>query len=167
MRKIKFILGTISALFIMSCEGPQGPPGFDGIDALQAEVFEQTLTFTFDAESNTWNSETITFDGALSGDVYLGFVSLGNGVFTSLPASFFDEFGEYQYVFEHDFNNVQFQIIGDNDLSTLDASITNNILTRVAVIPADLFSSSNLVEGMDISSLMTNLNISENDIILQ
>ena len=167
MKKLKLILGTALIVLFMSCEGDQGPPGFDGEDALQAEVFEQTVNFTFDTESNTWNSEIVSFDGALEGDVYLGFVSLGTGIFTSLPASFFDDLGEFQYTFDHDFDTVQFQIIGDNDLSTLGTDFTDGVVTRIAVIPAELFADSNFNSELDINSLMQGLDLDESDIIVQ
>lgn len=167
MRKIKFILSAIIVLSFMACEGPQGPSGLDGLDAPKAEVYEQTLNFSYDAESNIWDSEVLSFDGALAGDIYLGYISLGDGLFTSLPASFFGEFGEFQYVFDHDFDTVQFQIIGDNDLSSLGLDFTNGVVTRIAIIPADLFASSNLTQQIDISSLMNNLNLNDDDIIIQ
>jgi hypothetical protein len=130
-------------------------------------VYEQTLNFGYDAELNIWSSEIISFDGALASDVYIGYVSLGDGLFTSMPASFFDEFGEFQYVFDHDFESVQFQIIGDNDLSNLSIEFTDNITTRIAIIPAELFSESNLDSNMDILSLMQKMDLNETDIILQ
>lgn len=170
MQKIKLIFGAIGILLFMSCEGPQGPPGFDGLnglDAPRAEVYEQTLNFSYDTETNIWNSEIISFNDALQGDIYLGYVSLGDGLFTSLPASFFDEFGEFQYTFDHDFDTVQFQIIGDNDLSDLGIDFTDNVITRIAIIPADFFSQSNISIGMDINSLMQEINVSETDIIIQ
>ena len=166
MKKLKLILGSALIVLFMSCEGDQGPPGFDGIDG-DAEVFEQTVNFTFDADTGVWNSEIVSFDGALEGDVYFGFVSLGDGLFTNLPASFFDEFGEFQYVFDHNFDTVQFQIIGDSDLSTLGPEFTNNVVTRIAVIPAELFADSNFSSQFDINSLMNELNLNESDIIIQ
>lgn len=176
MTRIKVLFGIIVAALAISCEGPTGPPGppgfdgrdgVDGLDAPRAEVYEQVLNFAYDPELNIWSSEVISFDGALAGDVYLGYVSLGDGLFTSLPASFFDEFGEFQYVFDHDFDSVQFQIIGDNDLSTLGIEFTDNVTTRIAIIPAVLFSESDLNSGLDIISLMQKMNINETDIILQ
>lgn len=173
MKKIKLLFGIVLATLSIGCEGPEGLPGRDGldgqdgVDGARAEVYEQTLNFTFDAANNTWNSEVVSFDDALEGDVYLGFVSLENGLFTSLPASFFDEFGEFQYVYNHDFDTVQFQIIADNDIADLGTDFTQNVLTRIAIIPADLFSESGIDGSIDILSLMDKMNVTASDIILQ
>ncbi|MEM1259981.1 MAG: hypothetical protein AAGH81_15740 [Bacteroidota bacterium] len=176
MKKIKLLLGIVLVALTLGCEGsdgPPGPPGLDGLDgqdgedALSAEVYEQTINFSFDSDINTWSSEIISFNGALDGDIYIGYVSLGDGLFTNLPASFFDEFGEFQYVFDHDFDSVQFQIIGDNDLSTLSVDFTDNVTTRIAIIPAELFLNYGLNNSLDIISLMQKMDINETDIILQ
>lgn len=34
MKKFSLILGSLMAVFFISCTGPQGPPGFDGFDGL-------------------------------------------------------------------------------------------------------------------------------------
>ncbi|MGD1945268.1 MAG: hypothetical protein ACFB0A_03110 [Croceivirga sp.] len=176
MKKIKVLFGIMLAVLAIGCEGPQGPPGpqgFDGLDgqdgqdAATAEVYEQVLNFTYDDETNTWGSEIVSFNGALESDVYIAYVSLDDGLFTSLPASLFDEFGEFQYVFDHDIDSVQFQIIGDNDLSDLNVSFTDNVVTRIAIIPANLFIDSNLDSKMDILSLMDKISVTEEDIISQ
>lgn len=167
MKKIKLLIGIIGLIAALSCEGPPGPPGLDGIDAPRSEVYEQSVSFTYDPVDNVWNSDIVSFNNALSGDVYLGFVSLGDDIFTSLPASFFDEFGEFQYVYDHDFESVQFQIIGDNDLSNLSLDFTTNVITRIAIIPADLFAESNLDADIDMTSLMEQINLVETDIISQ
>ena len=170
MKKIQILLGIVVIAFAFGCEGPQGPPGrdgFDGEDAQRASVFEQTVTFAYDVDNNLWSSEVLSFGNTVNGDVFLAYVSLDDNLFTSLPASFFDEFGEFQYVFDHDMDSVQFQIIGDNDLSTLGVDFTDNVVTRVAIVPGDLVAEFNVNGDMDIISLMKQMNISETDIIFQ
>ncbi|BFP42396.1 hypothetical protein FGF1_32410 [Flavobacteriaceae bacterium GF1] len=176
MKKVKILLGIVVVAIALGCEGPQGPPGRDGVngangadgaDAERASVFEQAVTFAYDVDNNLWSSEVLSFGNTSGGDVFLAYVSLDENLFTSLPASFFDEFGEFQYVFDHDADSVQFQIIGDNDLSDLGVEFTDNIVTRVAIIPGDLVAEFNVNGEMDIISLMKQMNISETDIIFQ
>ena len=70
-------------------------------------------------------------------------------------------------MYDHDFESVQFQIIGDNDLSNLSLDFTTNVITRIAIIPADLFAESNLDADIDMTSLMEQINLVETDIISQ
>ena len=170
MKKIKLILGALLVLIISSCDGPQGPPGFDGFDGmdgedgLSASVFEENVSFTFFEDDNVWVSNTLTFDGVINGDVFLVFISLGDNLFTPLPASIFDEFGEFQYIFDHDIDSVQLQIIGDSDLSGLDAASTENILTRVAIIPAELVSEFNAENITSLEQIMSLSGLTNDDI---
>ena len=168
MQKIKLILGSFLVLFFISCEGPQGPPGFDGFDGEDAPlplVFEETANFTYIPEDNIWVSNTLSFDGVVNGDIFLVFISLSNDLFTPLPASIFDEFGEFQYVFDHDINTVELQIIGDSDLSGLDATSTQNLPTRVAIIPAELVSEFSAENLTSLDQIMSVSGLTQDDII--
>ncbi|MEN1784846.1 MAG: hypothetical protein AAGF77_06855 [Bacteroidota bacterium] len=164
---MKLLLGIALATFLMACEGPEGipgPPGLDGLDGLDAplpSVFQENVSFSFDIDSNTWFSNTLSYTGVADGDIFLVYISLGGGLYTPLPASFFDEFGEYQYVFDHDINSVELQIIGDSDLGGLDLASTENLPVRVAIMPANLigqFSDSDLLNldtVLEISGMST------------
>ena len=162
MQKIKLILGTALVLFFMSCEGPEGPPG---LDAELPAVFEENATFSYIAEDNIWVSNLLTFNGTFDGDIFLVFISLQDGLFTPLPASIFDEFGEFQYVFDYNIDSVELQIIGDSDLSGLDAASTVNIPTRVAIIPAELISEFSATDLLSVDQIMSIGGLSEDDII--
>ena len=171
MSKLRLLFGIFGiAALILSCEGPQGPPGFDGLDGLDGldapipQVFEEVVTFVYEAENNIWRSEVLTYEGTVNGDIFQVFISFDAGFFTPLPASVFDEFGEFQYVFDHDVNSVELQIIGDSDLSGLDAASTNNVPIRVAIIPAELRSGLVGLETMDFETLMSTLDLDGGDI---
>lgn len=168
MSKLRLLFGILGiAVFVLSCEGPEGPPGFDGLDGLDApipQVFEEVVTFVYEAENNIWRSEVLTFEGTVNGDIFQVFISFDAGFYTPLPASVFDEFGEFQYVFDHDVNSVELQIIGDSDLSGLDAASTNNVPIRVAIIPAELRSELVGLESMDFQTLMSTLDLDGGDI---
>jgi len=168
MSKLRLLFGIFGiAAILLSCEGPEGPPGFDGLNGADAplpQVFEEVVSFVFEADNNIWRSEVLTFDGTVNGDIFQVFISFDPGFYTPLPASVFDEFGEFQYVFDHDLDSVELQIIGDSDLSGLDATSTDNVPIRVAIIPAELNSEFVGLETMDFESLMSTLNLGTNDI---
>lgn len=171
MKKISLVLGAFITLFLLSCEGPTGPPGFDGLDgedgldAPLPAVFEENVNFTYVPEDNVWISDLLSYSGTVDGDIYLVYISLADGLFTPLPASIFDEFGEFQYVFDHDVDTVELQIIGDSDLSTLGAFNTQNIPTRVAIIPAELISGFSAKDLMSIDNVMSLSGLTSDDII--
>ena len=174
MKKFNLILGAFITLFLLACEGPQGPPGFDGIqgppgrdglDAPLPSVFEENVNFTYDINNNVWISDIFSYTNIVDGDIFLVYISLADGLYTPLPASIFDEFGEFQYVFDHDINSVELQIIGDNDLSTLGSFNTQNIPTRVAIIPADLISGLSSKDLMSLDKVMSITGLSSDDII--
>lgn len=168
MKKYNLILGALITLFFLSCEGPQGPPGFDGEDGSDAPiplVFEENVNFTYIVEDNVWVGDVLSYNNIIDGDIFLVFISLSDNLYTPLPASFFDEFGEFQYVFDHDINSVELQIIGDNDLSSLGAFNTQNVPARVAIIPADLISGLSSKDLMSIDKVMSLTGLTSDDII--
>ncbi len=167
MKKITLVL-SLFTLILASCSGSDGRDGIDGLDGLDAPkptVFEDRADYTYNADGNIWVSQLFTFDGSEPGDVYLAYISLNNdGVFTNMPTSIFDDQGEFQYVFDHDFDTVEMQIIGDSDLSGLDAASTTNVQIRIAIIPADLVGSFDQADFANYDSLMSALDIQESDI---
>ncbi|UII76337.1 hypothetical protein LV716_00675 [Flagellimonas sp. HMM57] len=171
MNKFNVLIGALLILFTVSCEGPEGPPGFDGrdgedgLDAPLTEVFEETANFSYNAEGNIWRSNQLSYQILGNNDVvFLVYISLENGFYTPLPASVFDEFGEFQYIFDHTFDTVELQIIGDNDLSTLEAADTQNIPVRVVIIPADIIATMTAEQLSNINAMMNLKDVNIQDI---
>ncbi|WP_350287039.1 hypothetical protein [uncultured Croceitalea sp.] len=173
MNKIKSFFGIVFIALAFACEGPQGPSGFDGrdgedgLDAPLTQVFQETVDFTYDIDNNIWRSNLLTYDGVVNGDVYLVYISFENGFYTPLPASVFDEFGEFQYIFDHDVTSVELQIIGDSDLSGLDLASTEGIPVRVVILPAELRAELSNVDVMNFESLMFKTGLDQGDIQLR
>jgi len=153
MKKLLFTLGTIFFLFT-ACEGPQGPPGFDGINIL-GQTFQRTVNFQFNNQNGlqeflvtipnsieVFESDAILvyrLDGQLPDNVDL---------WSLIPQNFFLDNGDIiQYVYNHTFFDVMLQIDGNFDLSTVPVGFTQNQTFRFVVVPSDFAINS----GVDIS----------------
>lgn len=176
MKKL-LTLFTILAIGLTACEGPEGPPGppgYDGIDGQDGAdgvvvptVYEETADFNFDADGNVWTSQEFGYNGVLDGDIIIVYLNLGDNLWTNLPVSYFDDQGEFQYVYDFDYvsGTALISIIGDSDLSTLDDFYTVGVPIRIALIPSDLISQFNKTPSL--SELMNTLDIKESDIQLR
>ena len=166
MKKLLTLL-ALFAVILTSCTGDPGPPGRDGIDGINAEkpiVYEYDADYDYIADGNFWVSQIFNFTGSQPGDIYLAYISLNrDGIYTNMPASIFDDLGEFQYVFDHDFDTVEMQIIGDSDLSGLDNASTQGVWVRIAVIPADLVAQFN-GDFSNLNAVMNALELQEADV---
>lgn len=193
MKKFSLVLGSLMAVFFISCTGPQGPPGFDGLDGfdgrdglngfdgepgIQAQIFEVDGVdlFYVDAD-NVWEtsldfSEFTTFE-VLKEDAVFVFRFDGNQSFTDgtqeeawglIPQNFFLDQGIIQYVSSHTLRDVGIFIDGNFDLINLNPDLTDNQLFRVVIVPA-LGAPSGKMDTSSMSSLMASLGMTEADII--
>ncbi|WP_031426077.1 hypothetical protein [Flavimarina sp. Hel_I_48] len=163
MKKIFGLIG-IFALVLTGCSGEDGRDGLDGLDAPLPNVFEENITYEYNATDNNWVSEILGYEGTVNGDIFLVYLNVGDNVYSPMPISFFDEEGTFQYEFNHNASSVQLTIEGDNDLSNLSADRTNNKLIRVAIIPAALSEDFSTEELSDFNAVLSKLNLSETDI---
>lgn len=174
MKKL-LTLFSLFAIVLTACEGDPGPPGPPGADGLPgqdgittiASVYEETADFIYDGTDNVWLSQEFGYDGVLDGDVILVYLDLGNGLWTNLPVSYFDDAGEFQYVYDFDYasGTALISIIGDSDLSTLDAFYTDGVPIRIAFIPAELFAK--FEETPSFNELMGALELKEENFIIR
>lgn len=184
MKKFSLVLGSLMAVFFISCTGPQGPPGveglrgFDGEPGIQAQIFEVDGVdlFYVDAD-NVWEtsldfSEFTTFE-VLKEDAVFVFRFDGNQSFTDgtqeeawglIPQNFFLDQGIIQYVSSHTLRDVGIFIDGNFDLINLNPDLTDNQLFRVVIVPA-LGAPSGKMDTSSMSSLMASLGMTEADII--
>ena len=166
MKNLILLFAVSSTLLFSSCEGPQGPPGADGVNIL-GQVFEVTINFT----PNNDYSRLITFPNNI--EVYESDVVLvylledsipGNGgpidVWSQLPQTYFLNQGTLLYTFDHTFLDVNIFLDGDFDLGTLGSVYTDDQVFRIAVVPAE-FGTTDL--SMD--ELLGHLEIENTDII--
>lgn len=154
MKKL-FTLLFVSSLLFISCEGEQGPPGplgqagEDGVNIL-GQVFEAEVDFI---EENQF-TELVLFPDDIEvfdTDVVLAYaltgVVDGLDVWEPLPRTLF--FGDQilLYGFNHTLGDILFFLDGTINFSTLPDDLTQNIVFRIAILPADI------AESVDINSL--------------
>lgn len=149
------VITLFFALFVFAaCEGPQGPPGEDGINIL-GQTFERTVNFQYNSSNGllealvaipnnveVWESDAILvyrLDGVYNGADIWGLI----------PQSYFLENGRIiQYVYNHTFFDVLLMIDGNFDLLTLSPAYTQNQTFRFVVVPSEFVISS----GVDITN---------------
>ena len=183
MQKFKLILGTVLALFIMSCEGPQGPPGFDGLNGLNGldgqdgvnilgKVVEIQGTFS------AANDYLISFEfpdtiEVFESDVVLVYILFEqvddpNGgdpidVWRLLPQTRILDQGLLQYNFDHTFTDVNVFLESDFDLATLPAGDTDDQIFRIAVVPAE-FGVDNNIDVSNLNAVMGALKVDTDNV---
>lgn len=143
----------ISTLLFTSCEGEQGPRGFDGVDGLDGGIIVSSA-FEIEVDFNLANNyeiiepygfEVLEFDVTL---VYILWDTAdGQDIWRLVPQSveFIDGTLTYNYDFTQ--NDVRLFLDGTTDFSLLTSEWTQNQVFRVVVIPADN------VDGLDFSDI--------------
>jgi len=152
MRNILSLLFMATLLFT-SCEGDQGPPGFDGVDGLDGGIIVSSA-FEIEVDFNLANNyeiiEPYGFD-VFEFDVTLVYIlwetADGQDIWRLVPQSveFIDGTLTYNYDFTQ--NDVRLFLDGTIDFSLLGSEWTQNQIFRVVVIPADN------VDGLDYSDI--------------
>ena len=154
----------------MSCDGPQGPPGFDGFDGfdgadgadgadgLIGTIFEVEDTFAPDGYEFFADIpvEIEVFDTDIVMAYVLTEVLDGVDIWEPLPQTLFFGNEILLYGYDYTFSEVRFFLDGTIDLNSLEALYTDNIVFRVAVIPAAFAENidvSNITEVMDAMQL--------------
>lgn len=191
MKKI-FLLLSIFAIALTSCEGdqgpigpegpqgPQGPAGEGGGDSEEVAtplMFEVTQDLTLNEESGLRVSELIYFSDngitPLSTDVVLAYrlertTDEGDEVWSQLPQNFFLDEGTIQYIFNfsvngsEDNNSVEFLIDANYDISDLDAFYHENQEFRIVLVPASM--AQELDSNLSLENLMLKLDLDDKDI---
>ncbi|WP_422859430.1 collagen-like triple helix repeat-containing protein [Flagellimonas sp. S174] len=183
MKKFNTVVGIFLALFIVSCEGPEGPPGFDGAPGpegepgIQGQVIEvDGVNFGFDPDNNLFSS-LITFSEETNFEIFEsdavlvyrfdGTIDLDDGstadAWSQLPQSFFLPEGTIQYVFAHTFVDVELFIDGNFDLSGISTDFTDNQSFRIVILPSE-FADSSRMNTSNLSAVMSALGVNESEV---
>ena len=159
----KLFLLPILALLFVSCEGPMGPPGRDG-QVIVGQMFEVNATF------NSGNDYQEFFDipsqiDVFDTDVMVAYILIGDfegrDIWEPVPQTLFFEDGTLLYGFNYTLADVSFFLDGSVYLDDLDSSFTQDIIFRVAVLPADQ------VQGLNLKNMDNVLNAMENKEIIK
>ena len=179
MKNIAIVFGVFLSLFLVSCEGDQGPPGrdgFDGADGLQVQVFEvDGVNFNYIPEENLFEA-ILAFDDFTSFDVQINDAILvyrydrtvdfedgsAEDIWSLIPLNFFLDQGTIQYISGHTTRDVEILINGNFDISNLDIGFTDNQLFRFAILPGDAATAK--LDKSNISEVMNYLGVSERDV---
>ncbi|MFI2742242.1 hypothetical protein ACG2LH_05845 [Zhouia sp. PK063] len=174
----KLITLLFVGLFAMACSsdgeiGPQGPAGQDGADGQDAElskVFEvENVNFDYDTDTGIYSTLLVFSDftdfTVYNSDAVLVYrlekqVEDTNGnlidAWSLIPQNFFLSNGTIQYVYNHTLYDVEINIDGNFDLSTLSTDFTQNQIFRVVIVPAE---EAKTVDVSDMNAVLTKFNI--------
>jgi len=165
MKRIFLFLSIITLSFVscVSEVGPPGPPGQDGINIL-GQIFEAQVNF------NASNNYEVLIDFPSNIEVYdtdvvIAYILSGNDngvdIWEPLPQTLFFEDGILLYGFNHTFADIAFFLDGTVYLDELSSQFTQNIIFRVAIIPADS------AQGIDLNNLDDVMNSIQNQEIIR
>jgi hypothetical protein len=168
MKKL-FTLLFVSSLLVVSCvsepgpPGPPGPAGEDGINIL-GQVFEADVNFN--AANNfeelvVFPSEIEVFDTDVVLAYMLTDVVDGLDVWEQLPITLFLGNELLLYGFNYTVGDILFFLDGTVDLNDLPSELTDNIVFRIAILPADM------AENVDVSNLDSVMSALQNKEIMQ
>ncbi|MEM1339513.1 MAG: collagen-like protein [Bacteroidota bacterium] len=169
MKEIKLLFGIFAIVLLGACEGPegvQGPPGRDGLDGLDGldgvnilgQVIEIEGTFAPENDYSIFfefpqTVEVFESDAVL---VYLLFEQVEDpdggdpiDVWRLLPQTRILDPGLLLYNYDHTFLDVNIFLESDFDLGLLLPGDTDNQVFRIAIVPAEFTTSSDI----DISNL--------------
>ena len=164
MKKIS-ILVLLFVGILTSCGGDiglQGPPGFDGFDGLDGadgligSIFEVEADFTSDGYE--FYVDIPTSIEVFDTDVVMAYILSGVDndvdIWEPLPQTLFFGNEILLYGYDYTFFDVRFFLDGTIDLNSLDPLYTDNIIFRVAVIPASFAESINTLNLDEVMGAM-------------
>ena len=161
MKKIS-ILVVLFAVLLTACEGEMGPPGppgldgLDGADGLIGSIFEVQADFNPDGfEFFVEIPSTIeVFDTDVVIAYILSGVENNVDIWEPLPQTLFFGNDILLYGYDYTYFDVRFFLDGTIDLYSLSPLYTDNVIFRVAVIPADFAGSINTLNLEEVMAAM-------------
>lgn len=168
MKKYLSLL-LLPVLFLAACEGPQGPPGYDGINILGQTFEYENVNFDYHPANNYYSkvlqipSDILVYESDAILVYRLEKVVNINGTITDswslIPQNFFfNNGGIIQYVYNHTFLDVELIIEGNFDLTNLPYDFTRNQVFRFVVVPSE-FGVKSGVDISDYNAVMNYLNL--------
>jgi len=138
---MKYVTAITLMLFLISCQGEQGPIGPQGPAGPVGQAYEVQADFT---EANDYTVYSTFPDiEVLPTDIVAVYLlwevdqTTGNDVWQPLPVTVYFNDGELQYGFDHTVADVRLFLSGTTDFSTLGPGYTQDQIFRVAILPVD------------------------------
>lgn len=162
----KLLLLPFLALLFVSCEGPMGPPGRDGLDGVNivGQIFEANVSFNASDNYEVFVDIPSQIE-VYPSDIVMAYILVGDfegrDIWEPLPQTLFFEDGTLLYGFNYTLADVSFFLDGTVYLDGLPSDFTQDIIFRVAVIPADN------VQGLDLNNMDNVLNSLKNKEIIK
>lgn len=146
MKNILLFMALSSTIFFTSCTGDPGPPGPSG-GLVYAQVFEKTVDFQLDSQTRLPTALITIPVEVYESDAVLVYrlekqVNINGETFdawSQLPQNFFFSNGDIiQYIFNHTLFDVEIQIDGNFDTSTMiGTDFAKNQTFRIVIVPAE------------------------------
>ncbi len=172
MKKITLIFSLFITLAFVSCEGPVGPPGLDGLNGseFEAAAFEIEMNMALNSDLNRFEfalEKYPTDIKLLASDVVLIYrleeVNNGLDVWRQLPQPFFSDQGLLYYNFDFTQNDYSIFLEPEFDATLVDLGLVQNQVFRIVILPANLGTSSKM-DRSNVVSVLNALGVEENDI---
>ena len=139
---------SLLALILISCEGTVGPPGPPGPSGAPGQDGTGLLGLVFEVEVDLFAgnnfeyfveipSEIEVFESDVVMVYRLMGVFEGSDIWEPLPQTIFRDSGILLYGFDYSIYDVRLFLDGTADFDRLDPVDTDNLIYRIAVIPAD------------------------------
>ncbi|MCD9575713.1 hypothetical protein [Flavobacterium soyae] len=169
MKKILTLFAVVGLIVFTGCEGPEGPPGQDGVNIV-GTVYENTSANYYNfTEGNNYSvvfnfpQQLIISDVVL---VYrLGDVVNGQPLWEFLPEThyFDDEAGirDFTYNFNFTRNYTKIFLEGYDPSNPVPSQFTSNQIFRIVVVPADFASKVDKSNYLDVAN---KLNLKESQV---
>ena len=149
----KFYILLFFATILISCEGtvgppgPQGVPGEDGYDGLIGQVIEVQADLNAGTDFEYFveiPSDIEVFESDVIMVYRLMEVFDDTDVWEPLPQTIFRNNGILLYTFDYTLFDVRLFLDGTVDFGKLDPNDTDDLIFRIAIIPADFAKGVNL-----------------------
>jgi len=149
----KYYTLLLLGLILVSCEGPigppglPGPPGIDGEDGIGGGLIGQVIEIEADLNFDTNYEYFVEIPNDIEvyeSDVVLVYRLMGVfddvDIWEPLPQTIFRDSGILLYGFDYTLVDLRLFLDGTADFSRLGPDDTDNLIFRIAIIPADFAS---------------------------
>ncbi|WP_347053123.1 hypothetical protein [Flavobacterium olei] len=149
MKKILTLFAVIGLVAFSSCEGPEGPPGQDGLTGQAFEILNKNFVFN----ANDGYNISGTFDSWIDGNLFddetvlvyrlKGTIDAQTPIWQLIPTTLYFDNGD-EITYDYDFSKEDFKIyVGGNYNLAETPAYLNNQSFRVVIIPSILASTVN------------------------